>query len=164
MTWGGDANSQSVFRISSNTGYVASSTSTYNALMGPTLSRSQVLCSGSASTFSNANFGEVLRWQDGTHWYKAYIDGTHLLVQKKSGSTTTNLGSVKFTATAGTNYTLRFQAIGTALYAKVWKTGTTEPGWMLQTTDSTFSSGQGGLRMLPQSGSVAYTSFVLYSM
>ena len=164
LTWGGDANSQSVFRISADTGYVGSAWTTYSGVLGPTLSNSQVLCSGSISSFSNANFGAVLRWQDGSHWYKAYVDGGHLVLQKKVGSTLTNIGSVSFAAGAGVNYTLRFQAIGTVLYAKVWMTGSAEPGWMVQATDSTFASGQGGLRMLSQGGSVSYTSFTLYSM
>ena len=162
--WGGDANSQSVFRISADTGYVGSAWTTYSGVLGPTLSNSQVLCSGSISSFSNANFGAVLRWQDGGHWYKAHVDGGHLVLQKKVGSTLTNLGSVSFPAGAGVNYTLRFQAIGAVLYAKVWMTGSAEPGWMVQATDSTFASGQGGLRLLSQGGSVSYTSFTLYSM
>jgi hypothetical protein len=54
--------------------------------------------------------------------------------------------------------------VGTSLYAKVWQTGNAEPGWMVQASDSTFTSGRGGLRMLPQGGSVNYTSFSLYSL
>ncbi|HEX6394001.1 MAG TPA: hypothetical protein VFZ97_11195 [Acidimicrobiales bacterium] len=57
------------------------------------------------------------------------------MLQKKVGSTLTNLASVSFPAGGGVNYTLRFQAIGTVLYAKVWMTGSAEPGWMVQATD-----------------------------
>jgi hypothetical protein len=113
------------------------------------------------SNYTNNNLGSVLRWTDGNDWYKAYIDGKNLIVQKKVNGATTILGSVPFTATAGTSYTLRFRVVGTTLYARVWQTGTTEPtSWMIMVTDTSLSSGFCGLRVLAQSGATAsYTSF-----
>jgi hypothetical protein len=114
------------------------------------------------SSYSNNNLGAVLRWTNGNNWYKAYINGTSLIVQKKVNGATTIIGSASFAATAGTSYTLRFRVVGTTLYARVWQTGTTEPtNWMIMVTDTTFSSGFCGLRMLAQSGATAsYTSFL----
>jgi len=83
-------------------------------------------------------------------------------VQKKVSGTITTVGTASFAASGGTSYTLRFRVVGTTLYARVWQTGTTEPGnWMVMVTDTTFSSGFCGLRMLAQSGATAsYTSFL----
>jgi len=120
------------------------------------------LFSGSMSSFSNTNLGAVLRWNDTNNWYKAYFNGTTLVVQKKVNGTTTIIGSASFAATAGTSYTLRFRVVGTTLYAKVWRTGTTEPTyWLITVTDSSFSSGYCGLRMQVAGGVTArYTSFL----
>lgn len=162
QTWGGDANTQSVFSIASNAGLVSNATTSYSAVLGPAATNAEVLFTGSMSSYSNNNLGAVLRWTDGNNWYKAYIDGASLVVQKRVNGATTILGSVPFTATAGTSYTLRFRVVGTTLYAKVWQTGTTEPAnWMVMVTDTTFSSGFCGLRMLAQNGATAtYTSFL----
>ncbi len=121
-----------------------------------------LLFSGSMSSFNNTNLGAVLRWNDTNNWYKAYINGTTLVVQKKVNGTTTIIGSASFAATAGTSYTLRFRVVGTTLYAKVWRTGTTEPAnWMIMVTDTSFSSGFCGLRMQVAGGVTAsYTSFL----
>jgi streptogramin lyase len=161
-TWASDANSSSVFSINANTGKLANGSSSYSAVLGPTAADAEVLFTGSMSSFSNTNMGAVLRWTDGNNWYKAYIDGTNLVLQKKVNGTTTILATVSFSATAGTSYTLRFRVVGTTLYAKVWNTGNTEPGsWMLTQTDSTFQSGYCGLRILVQGSATAtITSFV----
>ena len=114
------------------------------------------------SSYTNSNLGAVLRWTDANNWYKAYINGTSLVVQKKVSGATTILGSVPFTATPGTSYMLRFRVVGTTLFARVWQTGTTEPAtWMITVTDTALSSGFCGLRMLAQNGAIAsYTSFL----
>ncbi len=164
-TWGGDANSSNVFSISGNTGKVSNGSTSYSAVLGPVATNAQVLFSGTMSSFSSTNLGGVLRWTDGNDWYKAYIDGTNLIVQKKVKGTTTVLGQVSFAATAGTSYSLRFSVIGTTLAAKVWKTGNAEPtNWMVTVTDSSLQSGYCGLRMQVQSSAVAtYTSFIATS-
>jgi hypothetical protein len=122
----------------------------------------EVMFTGSMSSYSNNNLGAVLRWTNGDKWYKAYITGASLVVQKRVNGATTILRSVPFTATRGTSYTLRFRVVGTTLYARVWKTGTTEPtNWLIMVTDTSFSSGFCGLRMQVASGVTAsYTSFL----
>jgi hypothetical protein len=162
QTWGADANSAGVFSIVNNSGQVSNGSGIYNAVLGPTASDAEVLFSGSMSSYSNANLGAVLRWTDTSNWYKAYISGTSLVVQKRYHNSTTLLGSVPFVATAGTSYTLRFRAVGTTLYARAWQTGTTEPAsWQITVTDTTFASGYCGLRMQIASGVTAsYTAFV----
>ncbi len=161
QTWGGDANTVSNFSIVNNTGQESSSSTTYSATLGPVATNAEVLFTGSMSSYNNNNLGSVLRWTDGNNWYKAYISGGSLIVQKKVNGATTILGSVPFTTTANTSYTLRFRVIGTTLYARVWPTATTEPtNWMITVTDTSFSSGFCGLRMLAQNGVTAnYTSF-----
>jgi len=112
------------------------------------------------SSFTFSNVGEVLRWTDGNNWYKAYIDGANLYIQKKVNGTTANLASVAFTATAGTAYSLHFRVVGTTLTANVWASSGAEPsGWMVTASDSTLSSGYCGLRLLTQTGTVTVASF-----
>src|SRR5436309_1636866 len=116
QTWGGDANSRSVFSISGNAGVVSNTGATsYSAVLGPTASNAEVYVTGSLSSFSNSNFGDVLRWTDGNNWYKAFVDGFSLIIQKKVAGTTTILGSVPFTATGGTSYALHFRVVGSTL-------------------------------------------------
>ena len=165
QTWGADANTASVFSIANNTGQVSNGNSIYNAVLGSTVTDAEILFSGSMSSYSNANLGGVLRWANTNNWYKAYISGTTLIIQKRVNGATTILGSVPFAAKAGTSYSLRFRAVGTTLYARVWQTGTSEPtSWMIAVTDTSFSSGFCGLRMLAQNGATAsYTSFLATS-
>lgn len=162
LTWGGDANTQSNFSIHNDAGQITNGNGPYNAVLGPTATDAEVLFSGSMSSFNNTNMGAVLRWRDTNDWYKAYIDGAHLVVQKKVKGTTTILSQVNFAATPNTVYDLNFEIAGTTLYANVWPASTTEPSsWMITTSDSTLSSGQCGLRIQVLSGTTAsITSFV----
>jgi len=124
QVWTGDANSLPNFSISGNTGQVVGTTgSSYNAILGPTAANAEVVFTGSLSDLSNNNLGAVLRWTDANNWYKAYIDGTNLVIQMNVNGTLTTLARAPFAATAVTSYTLRFNVVGTALSAKVWPAG-----------------------------------------
>jgi streptogramin lyase len=162
QTWGGDANMLTNFSIASNAGVFANSTTSNSAVLGPTASNAEVVLSGSVSDFTNNNLGLVARWSDGNNWYKAFIDGSSLYIQKKVNGTTTMLKSAPFTATAGTSYTLHFSVSGTTLSANVWPSSGTEPsGWMTSVTDSSLTAGQCGIRLLSQNGATTtITSFV----
>ena len=161
LSWGGDANTQSAFSIVSKTGQVANGSGIYNAVLGPTIGNSEVLFSGSVSSFTSSNFGAVLHWTDTNDLYKGYIDGSNLIIQKHVNGVSTNIASTSFAATAGTSYTIRFNIVGTTLSIKVWQTGTTEPtNWMLTVTDSSLTSGFCGIRTQIQSGTaLTVTSF-----
>jgi len=160
--WAGDANKLSVFSISGNTGQISNGAGLYNALLGPVATDADILFSGSISAFNNTNLGAVLRWTDNNNWYRAYIDGTKLTVQKKVNGTMTAIGSTAFAATGGTSYSLRFRVTGTTLFVKVWQSSNTEPtNWMITVSDTSLSSGYGGLRVRMQSGAIAsYSSFL----
>ena len=134
-------------------------------MLGPVATDSEVIFSGSLSSFKNNNMGAILRWADTNNWYKAYIDGSNLVIQKKVNGMYSTLKTLKFTATAGTSYTIDFSVIGTTLSANAWMTGKPEPsGWMATVTDSSLSSGYCGLRIQLQSGIVAtITSFLALS-
>ena len=150
-----------MFSIVGNTGHVTNTGTSYSAVLGASATNAEVIVTGSISNYTNNNFGGVLRWTDGNNWYKAYIDGTHLVIQKKVSGTTTILSSVAFTASAGTSYTIDFKVVGSTLSANVWASSGTEPsGWMATATDTTFTSGQCGLRILSQSATTTITSFV----
>ena len=166
LTWGGDVGNTSVFSIKSNAGQLNNGGGgSYSAVLGPKATNAQVLFSGSMSSFNGTNMGAVLRWTDGNNWYKAYIDGSNLVLQKRVNGSTSILKSVSFAASAGTSYTLRFSITGSTLSVKVWKTGTTEPAsWMVTATDGTFATGFCGLRVLDQNGTTAtITSFLALS-
>jgi len=152
LVWGGAANTQSAFSINNNMGQVSNGSGQYNALLGPTATDAAVLFSGSLSSFTTSNLGAVLRWSDSKNWYKASINGTTLMIQKKVNGTLTLLSKTAFAATAGTSYTLRFRVVGSTLYAKVWKTGGTEPAsWLITVADSSLLSGRCGLHLQVQS-------------
>jgi len=160
--WGGDANSKRLFSIAGNTGQVSSSIiATLQATLGPVTTNSEVLLSGSVSSFSKANFGATLRYTDANNWYRAYIDGSSLVIQRRVNGSYMTLASTSFSATGGTNYSLRFSVVGTTLLAKVWATSSTEPpNWTLATNDTnnTFLSGTAGIRMLVSSGTVIHVT------
>jgi hypothetical protein len=162
LIWGGDANNQAAFSISNNVGQIANGSGPYNAVLGPSTTDAEVLFTGSVSSFNNNNLGAVLRWRDTNNWYKAYINGSQLVVQKKVNGTATTLSQATFTATAKTAYYLRFRVVGTTLYAKAWAATATEPtAWTITTTDSSLSSGQCGLRIqVLSSTSASITSFL----
>jgi hypothetical protein len=124
-----------------------------------------VYATGSLSSFSNSNFGDVLRWTDGNNWYKAFIDGASLIIQKKVNGVTTILASVPFAATAGTSYSIHFRVVGSTLTANAWASSGSEPGgWMATVSDSVLTSGSCGMRFLTQSGTATVTSFQAKSL
>ena len=164
QTWGADANKLTSFSIINNTGQIAETTSAanMNAILGPSVNNAEALMSVSMSKIgANNNMGVALRWTSGTNFYKAFINGTKFLIQKNVKGKVTVLATVAFQAKANTSYTIRFNATGTTLSAKVWQTGTTEPAnWMASVTDTSLASGFCGLRTLEQIGTVAtITSF-----
>ncbi len=162
QTWAGGANSLNVFSIVNNAGQVANGTTSYNALLGPTATNAEVVFSGSLSSFTGSNLGAVLRWKNGSNWYRAYFNGSNLFIQKKVAGVTTTLGKAAFTATTGLLYTVDFKIVGTTLSANIWQTGSTEPtGWMVTVTDSSLASGNCGLRIQEQTGTTATISSFL---
>ena len=165
QTWGADANISNVFSINNNIGQLSNGSSVYNAVLGSVATDSEIIFSGSLSSFNNTNLGAILRWTDKNNWYKAYVNGNNLVMQKKVNGTYTTLKSVPFAATAGTSYSIDFSVAGTTLSANAWVTGTTEPGgWMATATDSSLTSGNVGLRIQLQSGiSATITSFLALS-
>ena len=81
-------------------------------------------------------------------------------MQKKVNGTTTTLSQAAFAATSNTPYDLRFEVIGTTLYAKAWAANATEPTvWTITTTDSSLSSGQCGLRIQVLSSTSASVTY-----
>src|SRR5439155_9026726 len=121
-----------------------------------------VLVTGSLSSFSNSNFGPVVRFKDGNNWYKAYVDGNNFIIQKRVNGTLTIIKQIAFPALSGTSYSIRFQIIGNTFSAKVWQSNQTEPlAWTLTTTDTSLqSAGNAGIRVLTNNGSTAsFTNF-----
>lgn len=144
--WGGSAATNSSFAISNGTGVVTNPSSNRYAVLGGTVTDAQVMAIGSASAFSGSNYGVLLRYTNGSNWYRAYIDGSKLIIRRDVGGSAANLNSVNFAATPGTSYTIKFQATANWLQAKVWATGTTEPSaWMLTTQDGSLTSGSAGV-------------------
>jgi hypothetical protein len=167
-TWAWDASSNSAFSISSNSGQVTNTGNTsYSAILGPTATNAEVLVTGELSSFTDTpNIGAVLRFTDGNNWYKAYFDGSNLIIQKKVSGTATTLQTASFSASANTLYSVRFRISGTSLSAKVWAASGSEPtNWTATATDSSQSSaGYTGLRILTHSATATVTSFTAISL
>ena len=161
QSWGGDANSRKAFSISGNAGLVSNTGSnSYSAVLGPSATNAEVYASGSLSSFTNSNFGNVLRWTDGNNWYKAYIDGVTFIIQKKVAGNVSIIAHKSFTAVAGTSYTIHFRVVGSTLTANVWASSASEPGgWMLTVNDTGLTAGYAGVRFLTQNGVATITSF-----
>ncbi len=161
QSWGGDANSVNAFSISGNTGLVTSAgTTTYSVVLGPTATDSEAYTTSSISSFNSTNFGDVLRWTDGNNWYKAYLDGSNLVIQKKVGGSASVLATTPFAATAGVSYTIHFSVVGSTLTANAWPASSSEPtGWMVTASDSSLASGYAGMRFLTQTATLTVTSF-----
>ncbi|WP_052890046.1 hypothetical protein [Thermogemmatispora carboxidivorans] len=154
-SWQGDARLGSIFAVSHQQGQLSNGQGAYNAILGPTFSDGEVIFTGAINRFQQANLGAVLRWMDTNNWYKAYIDGSQLVLLKSSGGMQTRLAAVPFSAQANRFYSLRFRIQGDRLQARAWLAGTPEPSqWQVSARDSTFQSGFGGLRLVLAQGSV----------
>jgi hypothetical protein len=166
LVWGGDANTAPPFTIRGNTGVIAGGDGPYDAILGPPIADTEVRFTGSLSSFLDSNIGAVLRWNDTNNWYKAYIDGTNLVLQKRVGGSYTVLGAAPFAATPNVSYSLRFQVVGATLIAKVWPTNRPEPeDSMVTATDSEVRLGRPGLRAQISGGARAtYASFASYEL
>ncbi len=161
--WNGDANTSNAFSIANDIGVIASSNnnSSYTAELGSSATNVSVLFSGLMSSYSsgNSNMGAVLHWTDNSHWYRAYIDGNNLVIQRAGSSTP--LATTKFSASSNSGYFIRFSIIGTTLTARAWAAGQVEPtNWMVTANDSNYASGYCGVRVQLQNGVTAkYTTF-----
>ena len=158
QTWVGDAKTLKNFSITGQAGLVMGGQGIFDTTLGPRVTDADVAFSGSLSLFGNgtSNIGSVLRWMDANNWYKAYIDGTQLILLKKVAGTVTRLNAVAFIAQNGIAYTVRFRIAGTMLSAKAWPANQAEPAtWMVMATDAALPSGFGGLRLVVQNGAVA---------
>jgi virginiamycin B lyase len=164
--WGGDANSIGSFSVAGNAGLVTKTNgNSYSAVLGASATDAEVYATGSLSSYVNSNFGDVLRWADGNNWYKGYVDGGNLVIQKKVNGTTTILATVPFAALPNTAYAVHFRAVGSTLTANVWPAANPEPtGWMLTTSDATLASGFSGMRFNTQTGTLTVTSFQAKSL
>lgn len=169
QTWTLDVNNSansSVFSISGNAGLAANGANNkYTGLLGPSVSGDvEVLATLTVNDFSTGtNAGTVLRAVDGSTFYKAHLDGNqHIWIELHNAGIVTTLGSqVSVTLQSATKYSLRFQASGSTLRARVWPTASSEPStWDDTVTDATLTSGAAGVRMQPAgTGTVKYHSF-----
>lgn len=160
--WQGDANTSNVFSIKASMGQIAGA-GTVNAILGNASADVNVQLSGQVNQFgSGVNLGALLRWTDNNNWYKALIDGQHLIILRRVNGTSYQIKSVPFQAQGGVMYNLRFQAIGALLFAKVWPSGKPEPvDWMITLTDTSLQSGHAGLRVVSQATTVINLSSFL---
>jgi hypothetical protein len=167
LNWGGDANGRSAFSIAGGAGLVSrTGSASYNAVLGPSATNAEVYATGSISSFGNgSNFGAVLRWTDNYDWYRAYITGGRLVIQRDVRGATTTLTTISLADTTGTSYTIHFRVVGSTLTANVWAASGTEPsGWMATATDRNLTSGSCGMRFMTQNGVAKVTSFVAASL
>lgn len=67
-----------------------------------------------------AKLGAVARWSYSNNRYKAFLDGTRLVLLKRVGGTSVELATVPCVAVARQAYSVQLQAIGLTLFAKAW--------------------------------------------
>ena len=165
--WQGDANTLAIFSITKGMGQVAGGQGTFNAVLGPISSNTDVVVSTTVDRFDNGkvNIGAVVRWNNPNNWYKALIDGSHFSFIKHIHGVGSTLASIPFLAQGGVSYTLRIRVLGTTFFAKVWPTAMSEPPfWMISPPDTSLASGQGGIRIVAQNDVVVRVSAFLETM
>ncbi|EFH82031.1 hypothetical protein [Ktedonobacter racemifer] len=161
-TWTADANALAIFSVQNTAGSITDGNGTFNAVLGPASDNVDLLINGSLNKFTGQNnFGSVLRWRNVNNWYKAYIDGNHLIIMRRVAGVNQQLVSVPFAAQSGASYALRFRALGSQLMTRAWQTNTPEPAtWQATIKDASLNKGQAGVRVLIQPGTlVKITSF-----
>jgi hypothetical protein len=159
--WLADALTSSSFAIVNHTGQVTNGNGIYDAILGPRINNAEIVFSGSLSSFRTSTLGALLRWTDASNLYKVYLDGSHLILLKDVAGVVSVLKSVMFAAQAGQLYTFHFRVLGSFLAANVWPVNSPEPAnWMITATDTSLSSGYGGIRVVLRNGITAtITSF-----
>jgi streptogramin lyase len=157
--WGADAATNTAFSIANNTGMATNPGAVLTGTLGAVTGDMQVVATGSVNTFSGGDYGVVARYNDPSDWYKAYIDGTNLVIRRDVSGTNVVLAAVPFAASGGTSYTIKFQTYGNWLLAKAWPASSAEPApWMISIQDTTFTSGYAGVQVYGLS-TFTYTSF-----
>jgi hypothetical protein len=171
QTWSLDGTASPALSIVNGTGQIvdadpnaaAGVKTTYVTTIGPSAGNVDVEASAVVNQFATGaptttvdlvNFGVVARWQN-NNMYKALIDGQQLYIFKYINDNVVRppLASVPFAAQGGVAYTIRFEAVGAILQAKVWPSNQAEPGnWMVSVADNSYPQGQGGLRFAVQPG------------
>lgn len=164
--WGADANTLNNFSVRNNAGVITNAWNTLSGILGTSAANAEVLFTGSMSSFHYSNIGSVLRFKDSKNWYKSYINGSNLIIQRDVNGKTAILAATRFSAKANTAYSLRFRIVGTKLYAKTWPAASSEPStWNITATDSTFTVGYCGLRSTSQQGiSASYVNFTAITL
>ena len=150
QSWGADANADQAFSLVNGAGQIAGKTGTFNAVLGPGGTDIDTVASGLVNRFiGGANLGVVVRWSDPDHWYKAFLDGAHLVLLKRVNGRSTQLATVPFVAAGGQAYSIRLQATGSTLLARAWPSDVAEPvTWLIDAHDPSLVSGRAGIRVV----------------
>ncbi len=147
-TWQGDATAAKIFSVRKGKGVITNANGSYNAIIGPQMTDAMILMSGSTNCVGRTSISALLRWQNANNWYKAYVDGNVLGIRKFVNGQVVTLASIPFNTQQDVVYTLRFRVKQSTLSASVWRSDKPEPQqWMLSASDTTFSSGRGGIRV-----------------
>lgn len=156
--WANQRGNQTVSFTGTQIKFVYNGSTTLGVWTYSSLSESviEVLCNVTAGNTSD--IAGLVICQSGTSYYYCDIGNISGKVEIGKAPSFTSLVSATFSWSAGTSYTIRFQygvATSTTLRAKIWQTGTGEPGsWTVSITDSTLSAGGGfGICMAPVNGS-----------
>jgi serine/threonine protein kinase len=151
LQWSGDASTNQAFSIKGSIGRIAGGQGPVDALIGPSIGNVDVTVNGIINqSGTDVDLGIVLRWIDRDNWYKAYIDGTHLVILRDFKGDKRIIQSKDVSTSLGDVQTLRFHSFGTKLLAKVWPKDEKEPDWMITVDDPTFSTGRFGIRVSEQ--------------
>lgn len=156
--WLADARSERNFGIVAHAGIIqATPQRVYcNALLGSAMTDSEITFTASLGQYGASTLGAVLRWSDANNFYALTLDGQKLSLDRVMDGMQIPLQSASYPARGGALYTFRFRAVGAQLFAMAWPTGQPAPAtWQISASDSAFSSGLSGLRVLVQQGTQA---------
>lgn len=159
--WSGDAASAQSFTVTNHQGQVSGGNAIFDAILGPRMTNAEIVFTGSLSQYDPSTLGALLRWTDAKNLYKAELDGKNLVLLKKVAGVVTVLKTVPLLVQGGVLYTLRFRATDSQLFVSAWPTAQQQPAaWQIVLTDTSLTSGYGGLRFFVQDGLTAtITSF-----
>lgn len=108
----------------------------------------------------NSTFGPTWRYTDMNNNYHAVVYNGVLYVEKYVSGSKTTLASQSFAFSSSTTGRIHIQMYGAQYRASIWQDGTLEPAtWQISGSDSSFSSGNFGVKVLTNAAAQGYTTY-----
>ena len=154
--WTGSPVGASTSNLVNNEGHLAHTGAGVNRMLGGgTATQHTDVLLATKARLSSSTTGELLiftlrgsgGWQGdeanllNSYWIEIHKSNGLTMWKSVNGSWSQIGANTGFTFDENVDYEVRFQIIGTALKAKVWPVNGTDPGWMIEQSDSSHASG-----------------------